>query len=184
MAKISQNAAYKAALKIAEPLKTKADELKKEICDLLRAAYMRDVPKDIIDFFEKYPRWTKQSDHIYASGKGISNCNESYYVSGVPNTTSNSIRIHLSDKDAALFVKLYNKEEDARAKYKETLKEIENTILTLGTHKKIGEVMPNALRFLPEAKTGTSTQLVLQIQPVVDKVNCLIANEDKCIDKL
>ena len=26
--------------------------------------------------------------------------------------------------------------------------------------------------------------LVVQIQPVVDKVNCLITNEDKCVDKL
>lgn len=184
MAKISQQAAYKAALKIAEPLKTKADELKKQICDLLRASYMKDVPKDIIDFFEKYPKWIKTSDRIYVSGKGISDFDGSYYVSGFPNTSSYPITIDLCDKDATVYVNLYNKHEDANIKYRETLKEIENTILTLGTHKKIGEVMPNALRFLPQAKTGTTTQLVLQIQPIVNKVNCLITNEDKCVDKL
>jgi len=43
--------------------------------------------------------------------------------------------------------------------------------------------MPNALRFLPETKQNTQ-DLVVQIQSVVDKVNCLITNEDKCVDKL
>jgi hypothetical protein len=182
MGKISQSAASDAAYKIAEPLQVKADALSKELRDFLVEEYIKTVPKEIMAIWETHKKWIKKENYIYVDGVGIGREYFNLGTSYVP--SQGTTNLSLDSKNAAKYVKMKDVQEAAYQKYRDTAIEIEKTILALGTHKKIGQVMPNALRYLPEAKTGTSTQLVLQIQPVVDKVNCLITNQDKCIDKL
>lgn len=181
MGKISQSAASSAAYKIAEPLQVKADALNKELENFLCDVYMKEVPKEVLVLWESDKSWVKKENYFYISGVGIGH---EYFRLTKYLPCKGDMNLLLDSKNAAKYVKMENAKEAAYQKYRDTLSEIENTILTLGTHKKIEEVMPNALRYLPESKTGRSTQLVLQLQPVVDKVNCLITNQDKCIDKL
>jgi hypothetical protein len=181
MAKISQQAACDAANKIAEPLSVKAKSLRKELEKFLIELYMKDIPKEVIVVWEKYKNYLRRDKYFYVCGPGIG---REYFNLSEDVPSVRIMNLELDVKNAKKFIQMKNELDDADEKYNNTKKEIANTILTLGTHKKIQEVMPNALRFLPEAKTGTGTQLVLLIQPIVDKVNCLITNEDKCVDKL
>ena len=179
MARISQDAAYDAARKIAEPLQVKAKALKKQLEEFVIAEYLKEVPKEVLKLWETHKSYIKKNSYFYVNGSGINHD----YISFSEDVPGNLSSITLDSKAAAKYVKLKDAAEDANKKYNDTVKEINNTLLTLGTHKKIGEVMPNALRFLPKVNKP-SMQLVLQIQPIVDKVNCLITNEDKCVDKL
>lgn len=180
MARISQDAAYEAAKKIAEPLKVKAKALKKQLEKFVIAEYLKEVPKEVLNLWETHKSYIKNSSYLYVHGPGINHDHISFLNEDIP---CSSTSITLDSKAAAIYVKLKNAAHDARKKYDDTVEEIKNTLLTLSTHKKIGEIMPNALRFLPETKDNTR-ELIVQIQPVVDKVNCLITNEDKCVDKL
>ena len=175
-------AAQKAANEIVEPLRIKSDNVQKELSDFLIKTYLDSLPKEVVDLFQKYPRYLDKTVSCRVSGVGI---NDEYRSLGIaiPSEDGWSPTLNLNQKDAKEYLKLSDACETAKKKWTNTQEEIYNTLLTLGTHKKIGEVMPNALRFLPEANKS-NTQLVLQIQPIVDKVNCLITNEDKCVDKL
>jgi len=183
MGKISQSAAEMAAHEIAAPLLVKVQELKKQLSDYVTEVYLKDVPVEVKKLNETHPFYIEKTINCYVTGQGLSSPYYINFAKGQP--TSNGYRptITLTAKEAEKVVKLKDQIEDIEKKYKNTKQEIENTLLTLGTHKKIGEVMPNALRFLPETKQNTR-ELVVQIQPIVDKVNCLITNEDKCVDKL
>jgi hypothetical protein len=185
MGKISQSAASNAAYQIAKPLGVKSEELLTNIKRFLMDIYLKETPKEVIEFWKKYPKYTNYSSVCYVYGQGIGNSGYNYHTLSerLPSEHGNSIKINLSPKDANTYVKMKDAYDDMDEKFKNTKIEIENTLLTLGTHKKIAEVMPNALRFLPETKQNTR-EVIVQIQPIVDKVNCLITNEDKCVDKL
>lgn len=182
MAKISKDAARKAAEQIAAPLKQKADTANNNLKSFLIKIYLDTLPKQVVDTSEKYYNYVQRSWSVRVYGIGI-NGDWIGLGEGVPAEHGNTPILKLDEKEAKEYLKLDDIRATAQEKYKQTLQEVENTILTLGTHKKIAEVIPNALRFLPEINKP-SRELVLQIQPIVDKVNCLITNEDKCVDKL
>ena len=181
MAKISIAAAEKAAEQIVAPLKIKAEAARKVLLDFIIKAHLDTLPKEVITMFEKYPGYLDKTCSCKIFGVGI---NGDYHSlpNSIPSLDGWTAVVNLTDKQGKEYLKLNDEYTTTKKKWETTQEEIKNTLLTLGTHKKIGEVMPNALRFLPEDKKNT--QLVLQIQPIVDKVNCLITNEDKCVDKL
>lgn len=182
MAKISIAAAEKAAEQIVAPLKVKSENAQKLVHDFLIKTHLYSLPKEVVDLFNKYPKYLDKSSSCKVFGIGINGDYHGLPIS-IPSEHGWSPTINLNQREAKEYLKMNDEYEAARKKYLDTEKEITNTLLTLGTHKKIAEIMPNALRFLPEINKP-SRELVLQIQPIVDKVNCLITNEDKCVDKL
>ena len=68
--------------------------------------------------------------------------------------------------------------------HRETLSEVENSILTLGTHKRVSEDFPEAYAYLPGVTVDKS--LMVKLDPVREKVRCLtsVDKEKKCIESL
>jgi hypothetical protein len=184
MGKITTRAALEAAREITKPLLTKYEQSYTELKEFLIGAHLKRLPKEIVEVWTLHSEYVEKTTGCYVYGIGISNDDNWYNLSkALPSAHGSSIKLELDKKESTAYVKLKDAADNMYNKWESTKTEIYNTLLTLGTHKKVGEVMPNALRFFPEASKVTQT-LVVQIQPVVDKVNCLISNEQKCVENL
>jgi len=185
MGKISRAVAYTAALKITEPIKYKADQLLREISEYVESIYLKEIPSDVKEVFEKFPEYIDKNTGCYVSGPGLSS---TYYVKFkkfLPSKNGYSANLLLNNKESVKLIKMKDEQEDLNAKYKKTTQEIEETILALGTHKKVAENMPEALRFLPEV-VSINTGLIISIEPVREKVKCLTntSEDKKCMENI
>jgi hypothetical protein len=184
MGKISQLAAGIAARKIAEPINVKAQQVMSQIEEFVVAIHLKDVPAEIKKLYETHPLWVRQSSDCYVTGPGLAG---SYYVEfkkSQPAIKGNRPYIALNAKEAEKVVKLKNQHDDLVKKHRETKQEIEETLLALGSHKKVADNMPEALRFLPDVPSNVG--LMVQVEPVREKVKCLISvSEDKkCMENI
>lgn len=184
MGKISQSAASTAAYKIAEPINVKAQQVMSQIEEFVVGIYLKDVPAEIKKLYETHPSWIKTTCDCYVTGPGLAG---SYHVSfkkNQPATKGHRPYIALSAKEAEKVVKLKDQHDNLLKKYRETKQEIEETILALGSHKKVADNMPEALRFLPDLPSNTG--LMIQVEPVREKVKCLIgvSEDKKCMQNI
>lgn len=93
--------------------------------------------------------------------------------------------MQLTKEQATIYTKWCDKRDDLKQKCKDTVNEIEATILALGTHKNVAEQMPEALQFFPEG-VKQNKMLMVQLAPVREKVKCLVgtSEEKKCMEKI
>lgn len=184
MGKISQEEAREMSLKIVEPINKKIQEVDKEIKELLTGYYQATVPQEVMKFWKKYPEWVISVTGIRLRGQGISGSN-SQNITNSPSKSNYSSDLELSKEQASSYLKLKDKRDELEGKYEQTFKEIKATILTLGTHKRVEEQLPEAIAFFSQAPKQNN-QLMIQLAPVREKVQCLVSpeKEKKCIDKL
>ena len=187
MGKISESHAEQAAKKIVEPIKKKIDETEKQIREKVTEYYTAQVPADVMKVFKgancDYIQTTKEV-RLYENGfndRGVS------LIGQVPATNPNHYsnpKFNVNKAQADVLHKLDEKKAKLKEKYDTTYSEVKSTILSLGTHKQVEEQFPEAYGFLPGIKTDTG--LMVQLQPVRTKVQCLISEdvEKKCIEKL
>jgi hypothetical protein len=170
MGKISQVIARDAAKKICEPLYKEWQSKKKELGILVESYIVRDTPKDVLAAYEKHPEYFKTSSNVQLEGVGI---DRYLYVNWDKRTpVTNSYSWNVSAKDSPSICKLQNEIHDAEKKYNATVADIENTILTLCTHKRVEEQMPEVYPYV--AEKPTNNQLMLNIQPIREMVCTLI----------
>jgi len=184
MGKISQDTAYNVSKKIVEPINKKMIEIEKQIGELCREYYLKTIPEDIKKMYEKNSEWMHTLTSVYLKSEGFNNRNVS--IKGCPNNSSYGYKeLPLTKEQAKALHKLDEQKEKLSNKYKTTQREIKATLLALGTTKRIAAQFPEAVAFLPEAPKE-NTQLMVQLQPVRTKVQCLISEdvEKKCIDKM
>lgn len=184
MGKISQEEARKMSLKIVEPINKKIQEVDKEIKELLTGYYQEAIPQEVMKMWKKHSNYMKSVSGVYPKGQGITG-NNSQPIEGLPSTSNYTSAFELSKEQASSYLKLKDKRDELKGKYEQTFKEIEATILTLGTHKRVEEQLPEAVPFFSQAPKQNN-QLMIQLAPVREKVQCLVSpeKEKKCIDKL
>ena len=184
MGKISQADASQAATKIAEPINEKSIEIETSLREYVTEIYKVTLPAEILKMYEKHSEYIKTTYSVKITGTGIKERTVSL-MGGLPvDKDEYYTKIHLSNEQSKKAGKLIDAKEDMSKKYKDTRDEIERTILNLNTHKRVLEQFPEAYGALPGV--NTNTQLTVQLQPVRDKVKCLISDdkEKKCIDKI
>ena len=185
MGKISQNTEREVSHKICKPILEKKQEVINKRKELLTKWYRDTVPADVMKFFAKHKEYVKTDGSVYVQGIGIET--KWYGVESSPDDDTNSYSnpFKLNKEQSIEFSKLLEQEEDLSTKYNTTQKEIEATMLALGTHKRIAEQFPEAAEFLPEAPKQ-NMQLMVQLKPVRENVKCLISTDKdkKCISKL
>lgn len=177
MSKISKEVANKTAVKIAEKLQKKVTEARIKMEQKITEIFKKKVPKAVLEFYEKYPEYTNTTKQFYASTYGFNY----KYLSFSEHVPSNA-KLTWTEKEAGEVKRLEMIMEDLREKYKKTVQEIENTILALGTYKRVQEQCPDIYKYLPQLSGNTG--LMLNVAPINTKVKCLISEDDKCIDKI
>ncbi len=185
MGKISASDAQIASRKIVEPINKKMVEIEQQIREKVTEYVTASVPADVMKVFKgSNCEYIKTTQNVNLQGHGFNNrsvtltCNVPYI------DTSWYSKHELTKVQSEVIYKLDEKKEKLQEKYDVTKKEVEASILTLGTHKQVQEQFPEAWGMLPGVKADTG--LMVQLQPVRDKVKCLISEdvEKKCIDKL
>lgn len=184
MGKISQDTARKASWKIVEPIKTKMDEIEKEISVLVTDIVVQAIPADVMKLWKKHSEYMKSNNDIRICGHGFDNRQVALTGSYPCEDTSWHKKMDITKEQAVELHKLDAKKEKLNDKYKTTQKEIEGTLLALGTTKRVLEQFPEAAAHLDI--TAPNTGLMLQIDPLREKVRCLICPDEEkaCIEKL
>jgi len=187
MGKISQSDAQTAARKIVEPINKKMIEIEQQIREKVTGYAQATVPADVMKVFKgdncEYIQ-TANSVNLYENGFNGRNVTLVGNVPMLKGGYYNTPKLNLTKVQADAIHKLDEKKDKLREKYETTKSEVEASILTLGTHKRVQEEFPEAYGMLPGINTNTG--LSVQLQPVREKVKCLISEdqEKKCIDRL
>jgi hypothetical protein len=171
--KISKEKAHAAAVKIAAPMMAKIKEHDEKINSDVTKMYESKVPKDVMECFKKHPSFFSTessefigrigSEYVYARfGRQIPDIGEGKFT----------------QKERDTMLSLVNTKETLKEKYDRAVLDIENTILALGTPKRVETEFPEALPFLDYPTT--STAVMLNIAPIRKLACALIPN---CGDK-
>lgn len=185
MGKISQSDASIAAKKIVEPIWKKSTEIETELREYITELWEKTIPVDIMKLFKKNPEYIKTTSSVKIAGAGLTKYRSVSLIGSLPSSKGEYyVTLQLSNEQAKKAVKLVDAKSDMDDKAKNTKNEIENTILSLGTHKRVLEQLPEAYGMLPGI--NTNTQMVTQLAPTREKVRCLVSPEEnkKCIDKI
>ncbi len=170
MGKISQGTAEKVALEITKPLKEGIAKKEKELGEALAQVLEKEVPKEVAEAYKKYPTWIKSRSGVSLQGHGFSYTGISLYRS-VPREKE-EYYYNIPAAESKAIHKLNNELIDLEKQYKETRETIENTLLTLGTDKRVQETYPEAYPFLPVRNNCTA--LIVDIKGVREMTCTLI----------
>ena len=163
MAKISKLNANNAAVEITNKLQKEIDSLKKEMKVTARGLIEKTIPNTVLAEYKKHPEYFRRSSSVYCSQTGT-------YISfdkDIPMDNNYSIPKAISDT----FVTLNNEIKTKEGEMEKIISEIENTIISLGTHKRILSQFPEAAPFIPIPNTNTA--IMLSIKPIRNKVKQL-----------
>lgn len=181
MGKISQSLAESISRKVVQKIGDEMVKVEKQIEDIVKPLYIATIPVDVMKAFKKNPEWFKKENYVYISGPGINN----YYRSvnlGEHYPHNGKTRYDLEPKVAGEIVKLEQKKEKLKDKKNQTQREIESTLLSLGTTKRILEQLPQLAEYLP---VQGNTSLMFVPSAIREKIACLVNAEDtKCIETI
>lgn len=183
MSRISQEKASQVTDKLVEKLgkeiKAKEQELKEYVTEQYKAA----LPKEVVKMWERSKKWMMGTTHCYIDGTAINQYIYFYMTEELPKDCSGTKTISVSPEQANHILKLQNAISDLQKKKKETHKEIFNLILSLGTWKRVAEVLPEVKDYIP-AQQGNMGLMIVP-QKTREKIQCLISTTDNsCIEQL
>lgn len=163
MGKISQGAAQKAALDICKPLQKEIEKKKLECGKTMREILEKEVPVEVMKVYEKNKNYIQSVTYVQIGGHGFSY--EGVNLDKAVPRENKTYSYAIGKEDSVVMHKLINEISDLEKKYKETKQTIENTLLTLGTHKRVEAEYPEAYPFVAESPT-TNTSLMLNLAPI------------------
>lgn len=183
MGKISQDSAHRAAVEVSKKIDKKRIEILKELQKEVTEIYKASIPAEIMKLWAKYPDWMDDAVEVRLEGYGFN----SYGVTMTarfPTNQSNyyNRKINLTKEQGTKLWKMDVKMQELEKKYNDTVKEIEAAILSLGTDARVKEQLPEVYPYLPGRPVNT--QVAVQLQPVREKVQCLVSKDTKCMEKI
>lgn len=127
------------------------EKLNNEIQSLATAAVLKDMDKSLMKAFKAFPTYFKSRKSISFFGKGFTGIgiciNEP-----IPTTNDwDSPRFSFDDKTNDMLFGKCKKLDAYKEETKKLRNELESTLFTLGTFKRIQEALPEALPFLPKS---------------------------------
>ena len=134
----------------------KDEETLKEI---MTGRYLATVPKLVLDGFKKYPKYFKTDNGLTVIGAGFNHDYISIHAS--PDKVSGRIALSLfsGPGNEAIFDQ-YTKVKDDITKLQDLRRDIENSLISLGTYAKIREQFPEAAPYLVDpVSTAVSINL-------------------------
>lgn len=123
-------------------------KLESEISEKTREEVLKTIPKEVKDFFKKFPEWTQRDGSVRLNGNGCDH--ERVRVETVPSKNNGTVYHNPSNEFASEILKLINKRDKLKNDLSTLKKSIENALKQLRTFKKIREAFPEAAEFLPK----------------------------------
>lgn len=156
MSIITKTMAAEVAKKLTEK---KAEDLQKtaaKISELFEEMYKETLNPEVLNLFEKHPSYFKSRTDFQLKGEGLNY----EYVSLSKGLPYSSNIFTPTKTQAAGLRKALDSKERKRKTLHDLKNEIEITLWSLRSYKKIGEFLPEAIPFLPEKIT---TALALNV---------------------
>ena len=139
-------------------------ELKESLKLKFEDIVLKSIPKEVIDFYKKYPNYVETRQTFLLSGNGF-DYKYLYTKNSIPSFKSSFIP---NERDAIILHGLWNDISNKEKEYKKLLSEIEIALFSLRTYKRVKENFPEAFVFLPNS---VSNKLVVNISDLRNKIN-------------
>jgi hypothetical protein len=136
-----------------------------ELCESIYESVKKTIPKDLIDFSEKYPSYIRATQVVKIVGNGFNH--ESINITKVLPCKDWSFIYTPTSEEGDKWIKLFNKYHEQRKETETLYRDIENALYNLKTYKAIEENFPEAYKFLPEKIT---TSLSINLSDIRQKI--------------
>jgi hypothetical protein len=165
--RITKDVAESTAEKMTAKKSLELLEMRNLFSEKIRNLILKQVPKEIIEAFEKHPNYINSIGYVYLYGVGFNG--ESVKFKKLPYTGNNRFEIK-SEMGANELLKQFNKIEVLEKEVKDLKLEIETALYsTLRIYKRIEESFPEALEFLPPINNN-KTALVVNLSSLREKI--------------
>ena len=136
-----------------------------ELCESIYESIKKKIPKELIDFSNKYPSYTRMSQIVKLVGNGFNH--ESINLNNAFPCRDWSLTYVPTNEEGEKWIKLFNKYHEQRESISSLHRDIENALYNLKTYKAVEENFPEAYKFLPEKIT---TSLSINLSDIRQKI--------------
>lgn len=163
MSRITKQIAQEVAEKLTEKQVLEINKMESDIKDQFTEIYLKTVPKEILDLFEKHPKYFETRSNFQIHGNGFQFerlCINNKYP-------SKQYLFSMNEKDSEKMMILFNKLSDKKKELSKFKIEIEALIFGLRTYAKVNSEFPEASPFLPKT---ISNSLMVNISDLREKL--------------
>jgi len=164
--KISKSIALDIAKSLTDKKRKEVVALEENLKAITTEIANSKIPKEVLAFHKKFPKYCYLSSDIRVSGNGFNF--ETFNTKEFPSENTWMKNVVLDKSQATKLQEASHKYDDARKEYKKLFSEIELACLQLSTSKRISEKFPEAIPFLP--KENVSQALSVNIDQIRKKL--------------
>ena len=166
MSRITKEIAKYVAGKLTDKKQTEINKLHKSFEENAFNAYLKKIPKDVLECFNKHKRYFETTTQLKMVGNGW---NYEYISIGkeLPSMNGSYPTPQFDEKTSQVLLKEYQKINELKAKLKPLKEEIETALIRLGTFKKVEIEFKEAYTHLPKT---VSQSLVVNVDKIREKL--------------
>jgi uncharacterized protein (DUF4213/DUF364 family) len=159
MSRITKQIAESTAKALVQSKKAENNVLEKEFKYMILNEILKDIPKEILDFNKKHPRFVKRTTTVQISGNGW-DFQTVYLDEEIPSPNGNKIQLVPNEELSVLLLKRFTDFTHKKELVKKLEQDLGITIFNLRTYKSVQENFPEAFELLPKI-VNNSVQLNL-----------------------
>jgi len=160
---ITKQIASEVAVLLLQEKQKEINSLKKNLDSEFTEIVLKTIPIDVLDFNDKFPDYLDLRSSFQCMGNGF-NYKWLNTSKSLPCKNSNFLP---NPSEAKKLLSIIGKIGDKKKVYNELLKEIEVTLFSLRTYKRVEESFPEAFILLPNK---TTTAVALNISDLRQKI--------------
>ena len=131
----------------------------------------KKTPDDVKAFTKDHPGYISTSSTIYLEGPGMGHNAYENIGKNLPRNSGggSTVRMVLTTKEAEALKKLQHARTDAKKKWEDLLQETTNSIMALGSSKRVAEHFPQAANLIPDTPAKTMA-LIPNLEGLTNKL--------------
>lgn len=154
MSRVTKQIAESVAIELTKKNALEIKELKADLDNKFTEIYLKTVPKEVLQLFEKYPDYVETRSSMQMSGNGFQ-----YQSLSLNKSFPAKNHVFLpNEKDAKMLLLLVNEISDKKSEHSKLKQEVSALLFNLKTYNRVNSEFPEATPFLP--KTVTSALMV------------------------
>ena len=163
MSRITKQIAENVAIELTKKNALEIKELKADLDSKFTEIYLKTVPKEVLQLFEKYPDYLETRSSMQISGNGFQ-----YQSLSLNKSFPSENHIFLpNEKDAKRLLSLVNEISDKKSEHSKLKQEVSALLFNLKTYNRVNSEFPEASPFLPKS---VSTALMVNISDLREKL--------------